>query len=187
MGPDLKRALRVEVLARRDEVHSEARSAAARAVLAAALGPGAGRVLAGYVPMRSEVDPLPLMAAWDGPVCVPVVVGRGRALAFRAWSSGAAMVPGGFGTMVPEDAEELAPELVVAPLVAFTAAGDRLGYGGGFYDRTLARLRVPAVGLAYAAQRVEAMPVEATDVALGAVATEAGLWRGGGLVRPPAG
>ena len=187
MGPDLKAALRRAVLARRGEVHSPARSAAARAVLAAALGPGRGRVLAGYVPMRSEVDPLELMAAWDGPVCVPVVVGRGRPLVFRPWSPGAAMVPGGFGTMVPAEGPETVPEVVVAPLVAFTAAGDRLGYGGGFYDRTLAALGVRAVGLAYDAQRVQAMPVEPTDVALDAVATEAGLWRGGGLVPPRAG
>ena len=141
-------------------------------------------MLAGYVPMRSEVDPLPLMAAWDGPVCVPVVVAAGRALSFRRWAPGARMVPGGFGTMVPEDAAEVTPEILIVPLVAFTARGDRLGYGGGFYDRTLAALPgAPAVGLAYAAQRVDRMPLEPTDVPLGAVATEEGLWRGGGLVR----
>ena len=141
-------------------------------------------MLAGYVPMRSEVDPLPLMAAWDGPVCVPVVVAAGRALSFRLWSPGARMVPGGFGTMVPEDAAEVTPEILIVPLVAFTARCDRLGYGGGFYDRTLAALPgAPSVGLAYAAQRVDRMPLEPTDVPLGAVATEEGLWRGGGLVR----
>ncbi len=187
MGADLKARLRAAALARRGEVHSAERSAAACAVLAGALGPGRGRALAGYMPMRSEVDPLPLMAGWDGPVCVPVVVAPGRPLAFRAWSPGAAMVPGAFGTMVPEDGAEALPEVVIVPLVAFTADGDRLGYGGGFYDRTLAMLRAEAVGLAYAAQRVEAIPVEATDVALGAVATEEGLWRGGGLVRAAAG
>ena len=187
MGPDLKRALRAEALARRGAAHSAERSAAARAVLAAALGPAGGRVLAGYVPMRSEVDPLPLMAGWAGPVCVPVVLGRGRALGFRRWSPGARMVPGGFGTLVPEDGEALRPEVVVVPLVAFTAEGDRLGYGGGFYDRTLAALGAEAVGLAYAAQRVAALPAEAWDVPLGAVATEEGLWRGGGLAAATAG
>ena len=141
--------------------------------LAALVGPPRGRVLAGYVPMRGEIDPLPFMATWDGPVCVPVVVGKGRPLAFRRWTPDGRMVPGAFGAPVPESDDPLEPDVLIVPLVAFTEAGDRLGYGGGFYDRTLAaRPGADAVGLAFAAQRLDAIPREPTDVRLRAIATD---------------
>ena len=145
------------------------------------LGPHLGRPLSGYWPMPTEIDPRPALeaAARHGPVALPVVEGPGRPLAFRRWVPGAALVPGGFGTQVPETPEEVVPEVLVVPCLAFTARGERLGYGGGFYDRTLAGLRargpVTAIGFAFAAQRVEALPTEPTDERLDLIVTEAGL------------
>ncbi|SDW75569.1 5-formyltetrahydrofolate cyclo-ligase [Roseicitreum antarcticum] len=136
-------------------------------------------VLSGYMPMRSEVDPLPAMAAHRGPVCVPVVQGKGQPLAFRRWTHDAAMVAGAFGATVPAAGDWLRPRVLIVPLLAFDAQGYRLGYGGGFYDRTLGGLRadgaVLAIGLAFAAQARAEVPVEATDQPLDAIATEDGL------------
>ena len=169
-----KAELRRAALATRAAVTDRgARQARALGRLATLIGPARGRVLAGYVPMRDEIDPLPFMAAWEGPVCVPVVVGRGRPLAFRRWTSGGRMVPGAFGAMIPAEDVPLVPDVLVVPLVGFTDAGDRLGYGGGFYDRTLAALpEADAVGLAFAAQRLDGIPCEPTDIRLRAIATD---------------
>jgi 5-formyltetrahydrofolate cyclo-ligase len=88
------------------------------------------------------------------------------------------MIEGAFGAQVPETGEEIVPELLIVPLVAFDRAGNRLGYGGGFYDRTLERLRAArpdtlAVGFAYSAQEAESLPLEPTDQTLDAIVTEA--------------
>ncbi len=137
-----------------------------------------GSVLAGYMAMRTEIDPLAAMAAHRGVVGVPVIVGAGLALRFRAWEPGVAMVAGEFGALIPQEAPWVEPEVLIVPLLAFDARGYRLGYGGGFYDRTLARLRarggVLAVGFAFAAQEVAAVPVDGFDQRLDAVVTELG-------------
>lgn len=150
--------------------------------LCAVLAPHAGKVLAGYMPMRSEINPLPAMAAHHGPVCVPVILGKGQPLAFRAWTPDAAMVPGEFGAQVPERGDWLTPQVLIVPLVAFDGQGGRLGYGGGFYDRTLQGLRakgdVLAVGFAFAAQRLDSLPLEPTDQRLDLIVTD------GGVIRP---
>jgi 5-formyltetrahydrofolate cyclo-ligase len=172
----LKSEARRAAFARRKAVHGTGRDGAAQDRLGAHLAPYAGRALAGYMPIRSEIDPLPVMAGWTGPVGVPVIDGPGLPLRFLAWRPGARMVPGPFGALVPEAGEEIRPEVLIVPLVAFDRTGLRLGYGGGFYDRTLARLRaagpVHAVGFAYAAQEAPALPFEATDVRLDAIVTE---------------
>ncbi len=187
-----KAALRRTALAARARAHAAAmaeppatgapaRIAAALAGAIAALAP-ADAVLAGYMPMRSECDPLPVMAAHRGPVCVPVILGKGRALAFRRWSPAAEMVAGEFGALIPAQGEWLVPGVLIVPLVAFDARGFRLGYGGGFYDRTLAALRgaagggaeVRAIGLAYAGQEVPVVPTDRFDARLDAVVTEEG-------------
>ncbi len=137
--------------------------------------------MSAYMPIRTEIDPLPAMAelARFGPVGIPIVLGEGRPLEFHRWEADAAMVAGPFGAMVPVRAEIVIPEIVVLPLVAFDAKGRRLGYGGGFYDRTLDLLRqsgpVLAIGFAYAAQQAEDLPVEPTDQGLDAIVTEAGV------------
>lgn len=183
----LKAIARAEALAQRREAHLAAAGPEspvpgdATRHLLSALASHHGRVIAGYLPMRTEIDPLPAMAhlAAAGPVVVPVVRGAGLPLAFRRWTPGCRLVAGAFGAMVPETGETLEPDALIVPMVAFDGFGHRLGYGGGFYDRTLAALRerraVLAVGFAYSQQAMAALPVEATDARLDMVVTERGL------------
>ncbi len=183
---DMKARLRREAFARRKaaKAGSPGAPAAAAARFLAEGWAEAARVVSGYRPIRTELDPTPLMdalAARGLRLCVPVIEGAGQPLAFRAWAPGCAMVAGPFGAEVPAEGDWLEPDLLIAPLVAFDRRGGRLGYGGGFYDRTLARLRprrpTLAIGYAYAAQEVESVPREATDMALDAVVTEAEVVR----------
>lgn len=140
-----------------------------------------GCVVSAYWPMVSEIDARPLMQDLHGrghPIGLPVVIARGRPLVFRAWRPGDTLEPAGFGTRVPSaDKPELEPRVLIVPLLAFDRAGYRLGYGGGFYDRTLARLRragqALAVGVGYAAQESAEVPRGADDQALDWVVTEA--------------
>lgn len=167
--------------ARREQAHGAGLDSAAQAHLNAALAPFVGRVLAGYMPIRTEISPLPAMATWAGPVCVPVVTAKDSALTFHRWSEGCEMIPGAFGAMVPATREVITPELLIVPLVAYTDTGARLGYGGGFYDRTLEALRaageVVAVGFAYSAQEAESLMQEPTDQPLDMIVTECGVIR----------
>ena len=146
-----------------------------------AIAPPAGASVAGYWPIRDEIDPRPLLRRLHDAAhpCALCVIGeRTAALRFRAWQPGMALEPGGFGTWAPPAAApEVVPEIVLTPLLAFDLRGHRLGYGGGYYDRTLAGLRargggVLAVGLAFEAQRVEAVPAARGDARLDWVVTE---------------
>ena len=146
-----------------------------------AIGVARGRIIAGYMPIRTEIDPLPAMAALHAGgarICVPVIAGAGQPLDFREWTPGCALVEGPFKAMVPADGDWLTPDTLIVPLVGFDAALNRLGYGGGFYDRTLARLRsagqAEAIGYAFSAQELPALPVEPTDQPLDALVTEHG-------------
>lgn len=178
-----KAAARKAAFAERRTAHGQGLDRAARAHLAALLSPCVGQVLAGYMPIRTEIDPIPLMADWarKAPVCVPVIEGAGKPLNFRHWTPGAEMVEGPFGAAVPADGGWLEPDVIIVPLVAFDESGGRLGYGGGFYDRTLERLRarktIFAVGFAYGAQRALDLPQEPTDQPLDAIVTEQGALR----------
>ena len=184
---DDKALARRQGLARRKAAHGTVDPAPAQAALAQVLaGQGAG-VVSGYMPMRSEIDPLPVMAAQSrrGAVCVPVIDGPGLPLRFRAWTPQTGMVAGPFGALVPGAGAFMVPAILIVPLVAFDAAGFRLGYGGGFYDRTLAALRregdVLAIGFAYGAQEMPDLPREPTDEPLDGVVTEHGVrWFGAG-------
>jgi 5-formyltetrahydrofolate cyclo-ligase len=175
-----KAALRLAAEIARQAACRPDRQAALAAHLTIALAPHKGCALSGYLPIRSEADPTPAMEAMlrHGPVGVPEVAGRGLPLRFRLWAPGAPLVRGGFGVMIPDDAEEMTPDVLIVPLLAFNARGFRLGYGGGFYDRTLATLRargpVQAIGVAFASQEVDHLPVEATDQPLDAIVTEDG-------------
>ncbi len=137
--------------------------------------------MAGYMPIQTEVDPLPAMAALQawGPVGVPVIQGEGLPLKFREWSPEAEMEEGPFKAKIPVKGDWVTPQVVIVPLVAFTDQAQRLGYGGGFYDRTLALLRrvgpVTAIGFAYSAQMADDLPQESTDEPLDMVVTERGV------------
>lgn len=175
---DAKEAARKAGYSRRQVAHEAAHGGLAAARLLEFLEPHAGQTISGYMPIRTEIDPLGVMArmAQSGFVTVPVIKAAGQPLAFRQWSPDAEMVAGPFGAQVPASGAWLEPEVLIVPLVAFDRTGNRLGYGGGFYDRTLAMLRAHrptiAVGFAYAAQEADSLPLEATDQPLDAIVTE---------------
>ena len=163
-----KAAARKTAFAARKEAHAQQMGATA-ALLSSFLAGYRGVPLAGYMPIRTEIVPLPAMeeAAAHGPVGVPVIEAEGRPLKFARWEPDEEMIDGPFGAKVPAKLEFFDPEIVIVPLVAFDTAGGRLGYGGGFYDRTLEQLRARratlAIGFAYDVQQVEALPLEPTD------------------------
>lgn len=173
----IKKAARLAAFARRKAAHVTA-SPGAAGRLSEVLAGYRGVPLAGYMAIRSEIDPLAVMeeAAAHGPVCVPVIRASGLALVFSRWEPGAAMKKGPFGAMIPERDDFLAPEILIVPLVAFDLGGGRLGYGGGFYDRTLDGLRCAratlAIGFAYDAQQAADLPLEPTDQPLDMIVTE---------------
>ncbi|MEO0670101.1 MAG: 5-formyltetrahydrofolate cyclo-ligase [Pseudomonadota bacterium] len=179
LGAEKARVRKVAFAARKD-AHA-AGHAGASGVLSSVLAGYRGVPLAGYMPIRTEIDPLPAMAeaAAHGPVAVPVIEGAGLPLRFSRWVPDGPLRDGPFGAQVPEVDDFLEPEIVIVPLVAFTATGGRLGYGGGFYDRTLEGLRACratlAIGFAYAAQQLDAVPLEATDQRLDMIITERGV------------
>jgi 5-formyltetrahydrofolate cyclo-ligase len=174
----LKALARAEAFAARKLAFAAGQGQAAE-ILADYLAGEAGKVLSGYMPMRTEIDPVPAMAAHQGLVGVPVILGKGQALRFREWSPGCRMVEGSFKALIPEDGAWVEPEVLIVPMLAWDRRGYRLGYGGGFYDRTLAGLRmrgrVLAVGFAYSAQEVAEVPIDAFDQRLDAVVTEKGV------------
>ena len=157
----------------------EAGQGQAAELLADYLAPHRGKALAGYMAMRTEADPVLAMAAHQGPVCVPVIIGAGQALRFREWTPGCAMLAGAFGALIPAEGAWIEPEVLIVPLVGFDARGYRLGYGGGFYDRTLEALRLKrptlAVGFGFAAQELAEVPIDGFDQRLDAMVTERGL------------
>lgn len=164
------------------EVRARAQNAAAseRACdrLVEVLTPQKGAVIAGYMPIGSEIDPRPAMVALSAAqeMAVPVVVAKDAPLRFDRWAANAPMVEGAFGVQVPQMSEPVVPQVVIVPMLAFDRRGHRLGYGGGFYDRTLAQLRgqgeVLAVGFAYRAQELDDLIVEPWDALLDVIVTE---------------
>lgn len=188
-----KQALRIRARKMRlvaDQKEGPVAAAAAAAGLLARLGEvGAepGAVVAGYWPIATEIDDRPLLARLHerGFVCaLPVVAGRGEPLVFRRWAPLDEVEPGEHETWQPlASAPEVAPDLVIVPLVAFDADGWRLGQGVGYYDRTLAALRgrgpILAIGMAYAAQQFEAVPHGPLDQRMDWLLTERSLARAG--------
>lgn len=136
-------------------------------------------VLAAYMPMRTELDPLPAMRAHPGPVCVPVIKGRGQALEFHRWQADGEMVDGPFKARIPRARDPLVPQALIVPLLAYDRHGYRLGYGGGFYDRTLQGLRaqgrVLAMGFAFDVQEVAQVPTDENDQRLDVIVTPGGM------------
>lgn len=144
--------------------------------------PAPGCIVSGFWAIRDEIDCIPLLMRLsdDGYRCaLPRVIGRNRPLVFRSWSPGDDLVETTWGIMEPaETAPALVPDIVLVPLLAFDAQGFRLGYGGGFYDRSLEEIRrskpVIAVGIAFDEQKVDAIPHNAYDQPLDWVLTPSG-------------
>ena len=177
-----KANLRAAALARRDALSSEQRATAAQAVgsrgLPVEIVPGT--VVAGYAPIRSEIDPASLMlnvAAQGMQLALPVIAARDSPLGFRAWAANDKLQRGPLGILEPSpDAAEIVPDIVLVPLAAFDRLGHRIGYGAGHYDRTLQHLRklklITAIGVAFAVQEIDVIPAQSHDVALDYVLTE---------------
>jgi 5-formyltetrahydrofolate cyclo-ligase len=181
----LKRALREQQKARRAAALAEGGASVNEGLVKhgmALLGNREPGYVSGYYPMEGEIWPLPLMAALKAKghsLALPVMQGKAEPLVFRAWTPGDPLIPGVWGIRQPApDRPEVLPDIVLVPLLAFDAKGYRLGYGGGFYDRTLRALRslksVLAVGLALDALEVDAVPHLDYDERLDWVLTPSG-------------
>jgi 5-formyltetrahydrofolate cyclo-ligase len=177
-----KAELRAKALAKRDALSEKKRvSAAAKLAkrgLPLEIVPGS--IVSGYSPIRSEIDPGPLMrklADEGARLALPCVTTRGKSLIFRIWHPNDRLMLGPLGIPEPSPAAaEVIPDIMLTPLAAFDRLGHRIGYGAGHYDFTFAYLRktkhVVGIGLAFAAQEIEAVPALSHDVALDYVLTE---------------
>jgi 5-formyltetrahydrofolate cyclo-ligase len=181
-GSDEKSRLRRDALSRRDAIPVEVRQAAADTIAArafpVAITPHA--IVSGFMPLKSEINPLPLMkrlAEAGATLALPVVLGRGKPLVMREWKWGEPLAEGMWGLRQPRpEALEVEPDILLVPLLAFDRTGHRIGYGAGYYDMTIARLRarktVTAIGIAFAAQEVAVVPATPRDEKLDLVLTE---------------
>lgn len=181
--PPMKAELREKAKAKRAELARRAAGSIGPAIAGNALPliPAAARAsVAAYAPIGDEADPMPLfemLAARGHATGLPVTPGERAPLLFRRWQPGDALVPARFGLREPPaSAPAFEPDMLLVPLLAFDRAGHRLGYGAGYYDRTLRTLRakkpILAVGIAYAGQEVEALPAEPHDEKLDWIVTE---------------
>jgi len=180
-----KRDLRREAERLRALVHEEHKAKAPLSLAQAGLdftGLERGLIVSGFYPCRSELDTLPLLARLDSEgwiTSLPAVRAERQPLVFRKWAPGEPTVPGVWNIPMPrEDAQEVEPDVLLVPLLAYDAMGYRLGYGGGFYDRTLAALRgrkpITAIGVGYSAQALAQVPHGPMDQRLDYVLTENG-------------
>jgi 5-formyltetrahydrofolate cyclo-ligase len=179
---DAKAAIRRDARGRRDALPPDMRAAAAQAIAArpfpVAVSPG--MIVSGFMPLKSEISPLPLLRALadaGARLALPVVAGRGKPLVMRAYALGDTLAAGVWGIREPKpDAPEVLPDVVIVPLLAFARGGHRVGYGAGYYDMTLAALRarktIHAVGIAFAAQEIASVPTTPRDARLDLVLTE---------------
>jgi 5-formyltetrahydrofolate cyclo-ligase len=177
-----KAELRAAALAKREALSDKQRAKSAQALAKRGLPVEIIRnlVISGYSPIRSEIDPTPLMlklAAQGARLALPVVNARGKSLTFRAWSPTDRLMMGPLGIPEPSPAAaELVPDVMLVPLAAFDRLGHRIGYGAGHYDYTFAHLRkskaVTGIGVAFAVQEIEAIPALSHDVALDYVLTD---------------
>ena len=180
---DPKARLRRAALNARRIVHGERAASAASALSERLLADlrGADKLIAGYWPLGDEIDcrlALENYAVKDVRVALPVVAGQGQVLVFRRWTPGESLEAGPFGTSHPlASAPVCSPDVLLIPLVAFDKIGQRLGYGAGYYDRTLAELRasghqVLAIGVGYDEQEIESIPAGRHDERMDAVVTD---------------
>ncbi len=181
-GDPGKTQLRCDALARRDAMPGALRAEAAERVAARTFPVPVpqGACVSGFFPLRSEINPMPLLrrlADAGAKLALPVVVGRGHPLLFRAWAFGAPLGSGVWGIREPlPDAPDVLPDVLIVPLAAFDRTGHRIGYGAGYYDLTLRRMRatkpVTAIGLAFAEQEIARVPATPRDAKLDLVLTE---------------
>jgi 5-formyltetrahydrofolate cyclo-ligase len=179
---DLKAELRRMAMARREALPTTDRVAAAQAIAARGMPVkvAPGMVVSGYSPLKSEISPIPLLrlcADAGAELALPVVMGRGEPLVMRAWAFGAPLASGVWGIREPTPAApEVFPDILIVPLLVFDRRGHRIGYGAGYYDMTIARLRdmkpVTAIGIAFAAQEIDQVPTTPRDARLDLVLTE---------------
>jgi 5-formyltetrahydrofolate cyclo-ligase len=177
-----KAELRVAAQARRDALPADVRKIAAETIAARKfpLAVTLGTIISGFMPLKSEINPLPLLqmlAEAGARLALPAIAGRVKPLMMRAWQFGAPLDRGQWGIREPKpDAPEVEPDILLVPLLAFDREGFRLGYGAGYYDMTIHRLRglkpVTAVGIAFAAQEVPKIPTTPRDERLDLVLTE---------------
>ena len=182
MDAGLKIGLRKAALARRDALGADVRAAAAQAIAARPfpMPVPQGAIVSGFMPLKSEINPLPLMrtlADAGAKLALPVVAGKGSPLTMRAFTFGDVLVSGVWGIREPKpEAPEVFPDILLVPLLAFDRSGHRIGYGAGYYDMTITALRarksVAAVGIAFAAQEVAQVPSTPRDARLDLVLTE---------------
>jgi 5-formyltetrahydrofolate cyclo-ligase len=177
-----KEALRLAALAKRDALPADERQRGAEIIATRAFPVPVpkGTIVSGFMPMRTEINPLPLMrklAADGAQLALPVIQGRGKPLLMRAWSFGAPLEARQWGIKEPLDtAPVLDPDILLVPLACFDRSGHRIGYGAGYFDKTIRALRakksVTAVGLALAAQEIDRVPATDFDERLDLVLTE---------------
>src|ERR1700736_1372221 len=180
--PKSKAQLRATALAAREKLSDKQRTAAAGALAKRGLpiDIAKGLIVSGYSPIRNEIDQEPRMKALaaQGPrLALPTINARGKALTFRAWTPGDRLMMGMLGIPEPSTAAaEVVPDIMLVPLAAFDQPGHRIGYGAGHYDHTFAHLRkikaVTGIGLAFAAQEIDAVPALSHDERLDFVLTE---------------
>jgi len=179
---DLKSIVRRDALMRRDAIPAAERTQGAEAIAARAfpLAIKPGTIVSGFMPLKTEINPLPLMrklAAAGAHLALPCIASRGNPLIMRAFAFGDELASGQWGIREPKpDAPEAAPDIMLVPLLAFDRTGHRIGYGAGYYDMTIAKTRamkpVIAAGIAFAVQEIEQVPVTPRDARLDLVLTE---------------
>jgi 5-formyltetrahydrofolate cyclo-ligase len=177
-----KAELRRVALARRDAMSAAERQQAAETIAGRAfpIAVAPGAIVAGFMPIKSEINPLPLMRKLAGAgacLALPVVAGQGKPLIIRTWAFGEPLAAGVWGIREPEPAAPtVVPDMLIVPLSAFDRTGHRIGYGAGYYDLTIAALRarqaIVAIGVAFAAQEIAAVPATTRDAPLDLVLTE---------------
>lgn len=181
-----KKTLRQEALARRDRMRQEQRVIISQKLvdeLQKLLAIFKGKTVAGFWPIKSEIDPRPLMLALKEhgfKLALPAIINKTK-MVFRIFEDEGKLVDMGFGTVGPsEDAQIVTPETLLVPLSAFDSKGNRIGYGAGYYDRAIASLRENGhnpllIGLAFDCQEVSSIPAEPHDQKLAMILTESGL------------
>jgi 5-formyltetrahydrofolate cyclo-ligase len=179
---ELKSVIRKDAILRRDALPAAERAKAAEIIATRPfpVAMNAGMIVSGFMPLKTEINPLPLMrslAAQGARLALPAIDGRGKPLIMRAFAFGDELASGQWGIREPKaDTPDVAPDVLLVPLLAFDRTGHRIGYGAGYYDMTIAGLRamkpVVAVGIAFAAQEIGEVPVTPRDARLDLVLTE---------------